>query len=135
MTDYITIRSGDFTATLDLRELHRLPITKWRKLLKLAAGQLWDNAQGIQTAMDALTARVSEATEAWGAASREYVDGWRDVSFIHAENARREAKKKNQALTRAVTSAKTKKEDWEKRLSAITEAIPTDQLEYWLTNY
>lgn len=132
MDKVVTIKNGDFAATLDLEAIDKLTLDQWRKLVRLAADNLWDNAQAVNTMINALKETIYEADQAWKKASHDYVDGFRDVSFIRDEKPKRAAKTNNRKLTEAVKSAKHKKELWEKRLDAITDRIPIDQLNYCL---
>lgn len=132
MNKIVTIKHGDFTATLDVAAIDKLTLTQWRELVRLAADNLWDNAQDINTAIEVLKEALYDADQAWKAASREYVDGFREPEFIQWKRDKDAAKANNKKLLAAVKSAKHKKELWEKRLGAITDRVPADQLNYCL---
>ena len=132
MNKIVTIKHGDFTATLDVAAIDKLTLTQWRELVRLAADSLWDNAQDINTAIEVLKEALYEADQAWKAASREYVDGFRAPEFIQWKRDKDAAKANNKKLLAAVKSAKHKKELWEKRLGTITDRVPADQLNYCL---
>lgn len=132
MNKIVTIKHGDFTATLDVAAIDKLTLAQWKELVGLAADSLWDNAQAINTALEVLKEAHYEADQAWKAASHEYVDGFRNPDFIQWKRDKDIAKATNKKLLTAVKSAKHKKELWEKRLSAITNRVPADQLNYCL---
>lgn len=132
MNKIVTIKHGDFTATLDVAAIDKLTLTQWRELVRLAADSLWDNAQDINTAIEVLKEALYDADQAWKAASREYVDGFREPEFIQWKRDKDAAKANNKKLLAAVKSAKHKKDLWEKRLGAITDRVPADQLNYCL---
>lgn len=132
MPDYITIKHESFTATLDVAAIDKLTLTQWRGLVRLAADSLWDNAQAINTAIEVLKEALYEADQVWKAASREYVDGFREPKFIQWKRDKDKAEANNKKLLAAVKSAKHKKDFWEKRLGTITDRVPADQLNYCL---
>lgn len=132
MDKYITIRRGDFTATIDLEALDQLTLDNWKKLIRVAEYQLWDNAQAVQTAIDFITGMIQVKDKAWREASQDYRNGYRDHTFMLCKREKRETKTQNKKLMAKVKTAKHQKTIWEKRLEAIHERIPSDQLEYCL---
>ena len=135
MTDYITIRHETFTATLNLQELHRLPVPQWRRLLKLAVRQLWDNAGNLQLAMDWLEeAGIPGAKERQTEAEKAIeTDTWLTKGLSADE--RDAARRHNAWLKSRLSEAKKRVQQLEKLRATIHETVPEDDLEYCLNNY
>ena len=134
MTDYITIRSGDFAATLDLREIHRIPTPQWRKLLKLAVRQIWDNAGNLLLAMDWLEeVGIPGAKARQAEAEKDAETDTRPTRGLRADQ-REAARQHNAWLKSRLAEARARVRQLEKLRATISETVPTDQLEYWLTN-
>ena len=134
MPENTTIKYGDFTANLDLRELHQLPLPQWRKLLKLAGRQLWDNAGALRLAMDWLDETGIPAAKARTAeAQRDLANDTRPTKGLSADD-REAAKRHNAWLKSRVSEARKLVQTLEKLRDIITETIPEDDLTYCLNN-
>lgn len=111
----ITIRSGNFRANIYLDRLGDLSIAKLRKLIKLIRADPGANEEAIGRLTTHLDQAVRESKDAWKKASKEFVNGWREVG---KPKSRRpvavEILKNNNRLTRCLKAAKTRHERWVK---------------------
>lgn len=138
MPEYITIKHDYYTADISLKELHQLTIPQWRKLVKLAARHLWDNAGALYHVMTWLeetgvpeARRMQEEAETALKTETRSLKGQKgldpeEVSQIKRHNAR---------LKADAAMAKLRAEHREKFLTIITETVPEDDLNYWINNY
>ena len=132
MGKIVTIKSGDFTTTLDLEEFVKLPLKQWKKMFRLAAENLWDNTEAVQTTISFLSEAIPRAKQAMDAAGLEYQRRYEDPSLIGDRFFRANAKKINKELQLKVNTTKRTLLGLAKRLDYIRECIPADQLEYCL---
>ena len=114
MAGTFRIVNGSFRALVFLDHVHTMPLKNWRKLVALAAGDDRNEAS-LEDVSAWFTAAVADAKEAWGAASREYVNGYIDPK-------KRGQKTKNEKLIRAVKSAKARHDHLLKRQAVLAEA-------------
>ena len=138
MTDYITIKHESFTATLNLEELHRLPVPQWRKLLKLAVRQMWDNAGNLRLAMDWLEETgVARARERETGAEKNYKQGFTSLKGLRglSDEEKDRIRYTNDRLKSELTEAKKGVRQLEKLRTIIHETVPEDDLTYWINNY
>lgn len=121
MDNIITIRNGDFTATINLEALDQLTLYQWKKLIREAEYEFRDNVQAMETAVEFITGMIQAAENDWRETSRDFINNYRDPAFIHGKT-KAEKKKlmaKNKTLMAKVKTAKHQKTIWEKRLAAI----------------
>ena len=138
MSTYITIKHGDYTATLDLRELHQLTVVQWRKLLKLALCQLWDNAGALHLAMTWLDeAGIPEARARMTEAQRDYTRDFRSLKGLKglSDEEKDVIRRTNARLKSDLSEARKQVQQLEKLRAIITETVPEDDLTYCLNNY
>ena len=132
MNEYVTFVSGDFTATLDLREIHRLELTPWRKLLKIAAQSMWDNAGNLRQLIDWFdeTGIPDAKRRVDDAKTNIETDTWptKGVNSFQRDRARWH----NAQLKEDLAKAKKRAQLLERRRAAIHDTITDEQLEYWL---
>lgn len=135
MRDYITIKHETFTATLNLREVHQLTVPQWRRLLKLAVRQLWDNAGNLRLAMEWLEeAGIPGARDRVTEAEKDIdTDTWPTKGLSPDE--REAARRHNAWLNSRLAEAKKRVQQLEKLRTILTETVPEDDLEYCLNNY
>ena len=126
----ITVRSGDFWADIYLDRLLDLPVTNIRKLIKLILSDTWANAETIKRLTAYLEQSAQESKEAWKLASKDYMDGWRNVTNPRSRHpAVVEITKNNNRLTRKVKAAKAQYERWVKIKSIWADAYNTKRPE------
>ena len=138
MTDYITFKYETFIAYIGLKELHQLTIPQWRKLVKLAVRQLWDNAGSLRLAIDWLEeAGVPEARRMQEEAETALKTETRSLKGQKGLNPEEvsQIKRHNNRLKADAAMAKLRAEHREKFLTIITETVPEDDLNYWINNY
>ena len=132
MSDFITIKNGYFTADLNLDEIHQLTVVQWRKLLKLAVRQIWDNAGAVQHTMDWLDdTGIPGAKNQLDDAQKDMdTDTWSLKGL--SQDEKDEARRHNAWLKSRVISARRRIEQLAKLRAIITETVPADEIEYWL---
>ena len=138
MTDYITIKHETFTVALNLQELHRLPVPQWRKLLKMAVRQLWDNAGSLRLAMDWLDeAGIPGAEARLSEAEKDYTQGFRNLKGLKglSDEEKDVIRLTNARLKSDLAEAKKRVQQLEKLRTIITETVPEDDLTYWINNF
>ncbi len=122
----ITVRSGAFRADIYLDRLLDLPVTNIRKLIKLILSDTWANDEAIEQLTAYLEQSTQESKDAWKLASKEYMDGWRNVKNPKSRHpAVVEIVKNNNRLTRKVKAAKARYERWVKIKSIWADACGT----------
>ena len=128
MQDYITIKHETFTVTLNLWEIHRLTLPQWRRLLKLAARQLWDNAGSLRLTMEWMCETgIPGAKVAQTEAAKDIETDTRPTKGLRADQ-REEARRHNAWLRSRLAEAKKRAQQLEKLLEILTEMIPEDEL-------
>lgn len=111
----ISIQADTFHADIYMDRLIDLPVTNIRKLFKLLHLYRWENERAIDSLVPYLAQAVQESKDAWKLASREFTDGWREVSNPKSRHpAVVETLKNNNRLTRKVKAAKARHERWVK---------------------
>lgn len=112
----ICFTAGSAKFQVVLERLTELPLNNIRKLFRLLFASAWDHDN--RRAIDATSFWFSKAIEnlkvAWGMATVEFNNGWRDLKFYATELPPADRKKAvskqrqlNQMLTTALKDAKT----------------------------
>lgn len=119
----VTIKNGDFTASINLAATGKLTLEQWKKLVRLATTAPYesDNQEALEKALAFLRKTIAERKGAAEDAKREYNDCYVAPQFILDRKARRSVEIENRKLLKKVKSAKHQLSRWERRLNAILE--------------
>lgn len=104
--DYITIRYQSFQARVLLSELHLLDVLHFRRLIKLAERDPWQNGPELDTLREALPELADRAAAEFAAAEAAARDYRRAHRGDHSPGVEAQEARLRQAATAARTKAR-----------------------------
>lgn len=122
LPDYISIRIGSFHGHIRLSTLHELPLSNFRKVLRLMADPCNEHKEDIPVMEQYLREAASTAEDRYQEAKANFIAGYKDVPNKRSRRPEvQEALRRNRELREARQATKHRYEALQKRLDIFTK--------------
>ena len=105
--DLWNTHAGNFRACIDLRKLHEMTNSHFRKLLRIAYTDLEENEVELDLLETYLERRCASTLEEWDKASRRFTDEWKLVNKHKRDPETLEILRHNRELKKDVARARS----------------------------